>query len=69
MYQLRANAAKVFDRGGYRDEIGEANIFDSKEDAISGIFNRLDKDICATCEQRIFVECKSIEKPVQDPEE
>jgi SulP family sulfate permease len=69
MYQLRANAAKVFDRGGYRDEIGEANIFDSKEDAISGIFNRLDKDICATCEQRIFVECKSIEKPVQEPEE
>jgi SulP family sulfate permease len=68
MYQLRETAAKVFNRGGYRDEIGEANIFTSKEDAISTIFDRLDKNICATCEHRIFVECKSIEKQVQDPE-
>ena len=68
MYQLRETASKVFKRGGYRDEIGEANIFNSKEGAISTIFDRLDKNICATCEQRIFVECKSIEKQVQDPE-
>jgi len=68
MYQLRETASKVFNRGGYRDEIGEANIFNNKEDAISTIFDRLDKNICATCEQRIFVECKSIEKQVQDPE-
>ena len=68
MYQLRETASKVFNRGGYRDEIGEANIFKNKEDAISAIFDRLDKNICATCEQRIFVECKSIEKQVQDPE-
>ena len=68
MYQLRETASKVFNRGGYRDEIGEANIFDSKEGALSAIFDRLDKNICATCEHRIFVECKSIEKQVQDPE-
>ncbi|MGB5329786.1 MAG: SulP family inorganic anion transporter [Gammaproteobacteria bacterium] len=68
MYQLRDTASKVFNRGGYRDEIGEANIFKNKEDAISTIFDRLDKNICATCEHRIFVECKSIEKQVQDPE-
>ena len=68
MYQLRDTASKVFDRGGYRDEVGEANIFNSKEDAILGIFDRLDKNICATCERRIFVECQSIEQPVQDPE-
>jgi len=68
MYQLRETAAKVFNRGGYRDEIGEANIFNSKEDAISTMFDRLDKNICATCEHRIFVECKSIKKQVKDPE-
>jgi SulP family sulfate permease len=68
MYQLRNTASKVFNRGGYRDEIGEANIFENKEDAISAIFDRLDKNICASCEQRIFVECKSIEKQVQDLE-
>ncbi len=62
LYRLRDTASKVFDRGGYKDEIGEANIFDGKEVAIPTIFERLDKDICATCEHRIFTECKSIPK-------
>ena len=62
LYQLRDSAAKVFNRGGYKDEIGEANIFDAKEEAIPAIFDRLDKNICATCESRIFTECKSIRK-------
>jgi len=62
MYQLRDSASKVFRRGGYKEEIGEANIFNSKEEAIPSIFDRLDKDICATCENRIFTECKSIPK-------
>jgi SulP family sulfate permease len=67
MYRLRDSASKVFNRGGYRDEIGDTNIFDAKGDAIPAIFDRLDKSICATCESRIFLECQSIEK--QDPDE
>jgi SulP family sulfate permease len=62
MYRLRDSANRVFDRGGYADEIGEANIFDDKLDAISSIFGRLDKNICATCDNRIFLECQTIDK-------
>ena len=62
MYRLRDTAAKVFNRGGYRDEIGDANIFDTKAEAIPTIFERLDKNICATCENRIFLECRSVKK-------
>ena len=62
MYRLRDTASKVFNRGGYRDEIGDANIFDTKGEAIPTIFERLDKDICATCENRIFLECRSVKK-------
>ena len=62
MYRLRDTASKVFIRGGYAAEIGEANIFDGKLDAISSIFGRLDKRICATCENRIFLECQTIDK-------
>jgi SulP family sulfate permease len=62
MYRLRDTAAKVMKRGGYQSEIGEANVFDAKEEAIKSIFNRLDKSICATCESRIFLECKQIGK-------
>jgi SulP family sulfate permease len=62
MYRLRDTASRVFDRGGYAEEIGETNIFDAKADAIPAIFDRLNKDICATCENRIFLECQAIEK-------
>lgn len=62
LYRLRDTAAKVFDRGGYTDEIGEANIFDGKLDAISSIFGRLDKNICAGCDARIFLECQTIDR-------
>ncbi|HUV20280.1 MAG TPA: SulP family inorganic anion transporter [Gammaproteobacteria bacterium] len=68
MYKLRDSAAKVFKRGGYKDEIGDANIFTAKEEAIPAIFERLDKDICATCENRIFTECKTIRKKRPTPE-
>ena len=54
---------------GYRDEIGRGNIFEAKDIAISSIFERLDKDICATCEQRIFVECKSLPEPEKEKDE
>ena len=68
IYRLRDTASRVFDRGGYADEIGERNIFDGKLDALSSIFGRLDKQICATCEHRIFLECQTIDKiePDQD---
>ena len=59
LYRLKDRAAKVMKRGGYNEEIGEENIFDSKSEAITEIFERLDKDICATCTKRIFLECGS----------
>ena len=67
LYRLRDTAAKVFNRGGYKEEIGEANIFDAKEDAIPSIFERLDRDICANCDIRIFLECGKVDKKQQDP--
>jgi len=57
LYRLKDRAAKVMNRGGYTEEIKPENFFDSKAEAISGIFDRLDRDICATCTKRIFLEC------------
>jgi SulP family sulfate permease len=37
--------------------IGPENVYQGKEDAIHEIYDRLDKDICATCDKRIFNEC------------
>ena len=58
LYRLKDSASRVMEKGGYLDEIGAYNIFDSKEAAISGIFDRLDKNICARCPNRIFTECQ-----------
>ena len=60
MYRLKDSASKVLKNGGYLDYIGEHNIFDSKEQAIESVFEYMDKDICATCEHRIFRECATI---------
>ena len=61
LYRLKDSASTVLKDGGYLDFIGEDNIFDSKEEAIGTIFDRLDRDICSTCENRIFLECKTLE--------
>ncbi len=45
-------------------EIGEENIFNSKEIAIKTIIEEhLDRSICAKCEKRIFNECDKMPKP------
>lgn len=65
LYRLKESASTVMDRGGYRDKIGKDNIYDSKGEAIHGIFDRLDRDICMACTKRIFWECKAV--PRVDP--
>lgn len=62
MHSLKDSAAKIFKRGGYAEKIGEENIFDTKGEAIHGIFQRLDKSVCATCDKRIFTECQAVVK-------
>jgi SulP family sulfate permease len=46
------------ERCGCVDEAGGRNIFATKDAAIRGIYQKLDKSICATCEARIFRECE-----------
>ena len=50
----------ALERCGCLDEKGARNVFQSKEAAIHGIFQKLDKSICASCETRIFLECRGI---------
>jgi SulP family sulfate permease len=50
----------ALERCGCVEAAGGRNIFQSKEAAIHGIYQKLDKSICATCERRIFLECKGL---------
>jgi SulP family sulfate permease len=44
-------------QGGFIREIGAAQFFETKPEAIAGIYKRLDKQRCETCVTRIFREC------------
>ncbi|HHB78036.1 MAG TPA: SulP family inorganic anion transporter [Saprospiraceae bacterium] len=57
---LKLVAQDVLRKGGFYDKIGPEYFFTDKREAISSIFKRLDKDICASCEVRVFKECQSI---------
>ena len=59
-YRIKEGVCGPLRRGGYIKEIGDENMFDSKTEAISEIFAKLDKDICARCDKRIFKECQSV---------
>ena len=59
IYGAKEAVCEQFRRGGYIDAIGRENIFSSKTEALSVIYNQqLDKNICATCDKRIFNECR-----------
>ncbi|OQW94555.1 MAG: sodium-independent anion transporter [Beggiatoa sp. IS2] len=58
--KVKARAHEIFDEGDYISEIHDDTIFDTKVEAIQGIFVRLDKKQCQHCRVRIFQECASI---------
>ena len=47
-----------FAESGALKVIGGANLFDSKTEAISAIYKKLDPAVCRTCKARIFRECQ-----------
>ena len=54
---LKIVSQKILTKGGFREQIGEENFFPDKPHAISALYKKLDKDICANCKVRIFNEC------------
>lgn len=63
LYRIKPAVEEFLIRGGYMAEIGEDHRFFKKSEAISRIFEKLDRSICARCEHRIFLECASVPGP------
>ena len=59
-YSLRQPVHDMLERSGHIAEIGRANVFAGKHEAIAGVFARLDRSICASCRVRIFNECAAL---------
>jgi SulP family sulfate permease len=58
LVKMKEEAIRILNRGGFADAIGRENIFATKYEAIETVYRKLDRDICARCENHIFLECK-----------
>ena len=56
---VRIGAREFLKKGGYIKMIGEQNVFETKDQAIKSIYERLDRNVCSQCEVRIFMECRN----------
>lgn len=59
-HRPRASVRKAWRESGFETRLRTENIFDSKRTAITSIYRKLDKTICATCPVRAFAECRDI---------
>jgi len=66
-YRIKEGVCGPLRRGDYIKEVGDENMYSSKTEAITEIFQTLDKDICARCDKRIFNECQSIVQVKVEP--
>lgn len=59
-HEVKEGVCGPLRRGHYIEEIGDENMFNSKTEAVAEIFQTLDKNICANCDKRIFIECQAV---------
>jgi len=60
LYRAKEGVLSLLRAGGYLQDIGEDNLFRSKQQAIAHVISKLDHDVCRNCTKRIFTECESL---------
>ena len=63
LLRVKEGVRVPLNNGGFLEEIGKQNIFQSKTEAIGEIFQRLDPAVCRQCPYRIFQECATVPPP------
>jgi len=63
---LRMEPRGFLEKSGYADEFGRENFFFTKGEAITEIFERLDRGICERCTARIFEECARVPRRTRE---
>lgn len=66
LIHTKARVLDLLERGGYLDDIGRQNLFQSKTEAVRSIYRKFDYARCTSCDRRVFVECARMGK--QEPQ-
>jgi len=59
-HRPRPPVLELWQRVGFTQELGADHIFPTKRIAIRTIFQRLDRNICARCNARVYEECQTL---------
>jgi len=59
---MKYEARKLLEKPEYSKIFNDEHIFDTKSEAVQGVFIRLDKKVCKQCPHHVFHECESIVK-------
>ncbi len=62
LFRIKPGVYKFLKRGGYLEEIGEENVFESKGTGLKIVVKQMDEARCATCTARVFAECPGSEE-------
>ncbi|MCX5871454.1 MAG: SulP family inorganic anion transporter [Deltaproteobacteria bacterium] len=58
--EIKKPVLEALHQSGNGDILRADNVFELKNEAVAAIFKRLDRDICARCQARIFLECRDL---------
>jgi SulP family sulfate permease len=67
-HRPRPQVMQIWERMGFIEALGSDHIFPDKRKAIHTIFERLDRNVCANCQVRVFWECQSLPPPTENKE-
>jgi SulP family sulfate permease len=62
-YGVREKAARILRKEPYLSDFGTEAFHGTKREALARTFERLDRNVCATCRARIFEECAGVPGP------
>jgi len=58
--EIKKPVLDALHQSGNGDVLRADNVFELKSEAVAAICKRLDGDICARCQARIFLECQDL---------
>lgn len=65
-HRPRTSVREFWIKTGFLDRLGPGNVFDSKSEAISAIYARLNPEVCRTCTAQVFQECQLRRQALED---